>query len=87
VVLDLYARKIVGWASGRSANDTLTINPLRQAIINRRPKSGLLHHSDRGAAYTAGRYQQGLQKHGIVQSLSRPANFWTTLQSKASSQR
>ena len=74
VVLDLYARRVVGWASGRSANDTLTINALRQAIKHRRPKSGLLHHSDRGAAYTAGRYQQELQKHGIVQSLSRPAN-------------
>jgi putative transposase len=73
-VMDLFARRVVGWASGRSANDTLTINALRQAIKQRQPKAGLVHHSDRGAAYTAGRYQQELEQHGIVQSLSRPAN-------------
>lgn len=40
----------------------------------RRPKPGLIHHSDRGAAYTAGRYQQLLASHGMLPSLSRPAN-------------
>jgi putative transposase len=73
-VMDLYARRIVGWASGRSANDTLTLNALRNAIKARKPKPGLVHHSDRGAAYTAGRYQALLNDHGIVPSLSRPAN-------------
>ena len=73
-VMDLYARRIVGWASSRSANDTLTIAALQNAIAARKPKPGLVHHSDRGAAYTAGRYQTLLNKHGIVPSLSRPAN-------------
>jgi len=73
-VMDLYARRIVGWASGRTANDTLTVAALRNAIRLRRPKAGLIHHSDRGAAYTAGRYQQLLASHGMLASLSRPAN-------------
>ena len=73
-VMDLYVRRIVGWASSRSANDTLTIAALQNAIAARKPKPGLVHHSDRGAAYTAGRYQTLLNKHGIVPSLSRPAN-------------
>jgi putative transposase len=73
-VMDLYARRIVGWASGRSASDTLTASALQSAIRARRPKPGLLHHSDRGAAYTAGRYQKLLDQYGIVASLSRPAN-------------
>jgi putative transposase len=73
-VMDLYARRIVGWASGRTANDTLTVAALRDAIRRRRPKAGLIHHSDRGAAYTAGRYQQLLEQHGMLPSLSRPAN-------------
>lgn len=73
-VMDLYARRIVGWASGRMANDTLTVTALRNAIRQRRPKAGLIHHSDRGAAYTAGRYQKVLDEHGMLPSLSRPAN-------------
>jgi len=73
-VMDLYARRIVGWASGRTANDTLTVAALRNAIRLRRPKAGLIHHSDRGAAYTAGRYQQVLASHSMLPSLSRPAN-------------
>jgi putative transposase len=73
-VMDLYARRIVGWASGRTANDTLTVTALRNAIGRRRPKAGLIHHSDRGAAYTARRYQKVLDEHGMLPSLSRPAN-------------
>ena len=47
---------------------------LLTANEQRQPKVGLVHHSDRGAAYTAVRYQQKLQQHGFVQILSRPAN-------------
>lgn len=73
-IMDLYARRIVGWASGRSANDTLTVAALCNAIRQRRPKPGLIHHSDRGAAYTAARYQTLLAENGMLPSLSRPAN-------------
>lgn len=56
-VMDLYARRIVGWASGRVNNDDLTRSALKQALQKRRPKPGLLHHSDRGHHYTGQRYR------------------------------
>ncbi len=74
VVIDLFARRVVGWSSGRSANDTLTASALQAAIKNRKPESGLIHHSDRGAAYVSGRYQAILKQNNITASMSRPAN-------------
>lgn len=70
-VMDLFARRIVGWASGRVNNDGLTTAALEQALDNRRPQPGLLHHSDRGFHYTGQRYCSLLEKHGLIRSLSR----------------
>ena len=74
VVLDVYSRKVVGWALGRSLKASLAVSALRQAIEQRQPPPGLVHHSDRGLQYCSLEYVQLLHEHGIVPSMSRPAN-------------
>lgn len=74
VVLDSFSRRVVGWSLERSMTAKLTIAALRQAIENRRPPRGLVHHSDRGIQYAAQEYGQLLAQHGIIASMSRPGN-------------
>jgi len=78
VVLDLYARKVVGWALSRTADTELTLAALNQALILRRiePHSNLLFHSDQGCQYTSTAYQQRLKAMGITPSMSRRGNCW-----------
>lgn len=72
VVLDLFSRKVVGWAIRESLATPLVADALRQAIEARRPVgSELLHHSDRGCQYTSDAYQQTLRTLGIQCSMSR----------------
>ncbi len=74
VVLDLFSRKVVGWALGDSLETTLVSTALRRAIETRRPVNGsLLHHSDRGCQYTSDAYQRILKTLGIQCSMSRTA--------------
>jgi putative transposase len=75
-VLDLYARRIVGWAMSHRIDGELTLSALRQALAHRRPSAGLLHHSDRGKQYAAGGYQKLLREHGVVCSMSRKGDCW-----------
>ena len=74
VVLDAYSRKVVGWALGRSMAARLAIAALEQAIAERQPPPGLVHHSDRGVQYASGDYVRVLRKHQMIPSMSRPAN-------------
>jgi putative transposase len=74
VVLDVYSRKVVGWALGRSLKASLSLSALRQAIEQRQPPPGLVHHSDRGLQYCSLEYVQLLHEHGMLPSMSRPAN-------------
>jgi putative transposase len=74
VVLDVYSRKVVGWQLGRSLSASLAVSALRQAIEQRQPPPGLVHHSDRGLQYCCQEYAQLLDSYGIVPSMSRPAN-------------
>jgi putative transposase len=74
VILDAFSRKVVGWALDRTLANRLTIAALEQAIMQRRPRPGLVHHSDRGLQYARGEYVAILEKYGIVPSMSRPAN-------------
>ena len=74
VILDAFSRKVVGWALDRTLGNRLTISALEQAIAQRRPRPGLVHHSDRGLQYARGEYVAVLEKFGIVASMSRPAN-------------
>ena len=74
VVLDAWSRKVVGWALGRSLAAELTVSALQQAITQRQPLPGLVHHSDRGAQYACRDYVSLLESHGMLPSMSRPAN-------------
>lgn len=72
VVLDLFSRKVVGWALSNSLATELVSAALRQAVETRRPTGqNLLHHSDRGCQYTSDAYQQTLRTLGIQCSMSR----------------
>lgn len=74
VVIDLYARQVVGWAMSASNNKQLVCDALNMAIAHRQPAAGLLHHSDRGSTYTSTQYKELLIKHGMVMSMSRVGN-------------
>ena len=74
VVLDAWSRKVVGWALGRSLAAQLTVAALEQAIAQRQPLPGLVHHSDRGSQYACREYVSLLASQGMVPSMSRPAN-------------
>ena len=71
VVLDIFSRKVVGWAMREAMPQQLTLDALRMAIANRRPDPGLLHHSDRGSQYAAHEYRRLLDTHGMLCSMSR----------------
>jgi putative transposase len=74
VVLDAFSRKVVGWALDRTLATRLPIAALEQAVGERQPPPGLVHHSDRGVQYACGDYAQVLQRHQMIPSMSRPAN-------------
>lgn len=76
VLMDLYSRRIVGWAMDEQATTTLTLSALEMALQQRAVPLGLLHHSDRGSQYGAVAYQQRLAACGIQCSMSRPGNCW-----------
>lgn len=71
VLLDLYARRIVGWAMSHHIDSNLVTEALRMAFARRRPKPGLVHHTDQGRQYAAGSYRQWLGEYGIEASMSR----------------
>lgn len=90
-VLDVFSRKIVGWAMEDHLRDELTQAALVMALRTRQPQPGLLHHSDRGAQYTSADYQAIFEKFGIQVSLSRAHNcfdnapmesFWVSLKTE-----
>jgi putative transposase len=74
VILDGFSRKVVGWALDRTLASRLPITALEQAIGKRQPPPGLIHHSDRGVQYACEEYIAILEKHGMISSMSRPAN-------------
>lgn len=74
IVLDLYSRKVVGWATSPAVTQTLALEALSMALSIRKPKPGIVHHSDRGGQYLSAAYQHLLDEHGAVCSMSRPGN-------------
>lgn len=72
VVMDKYSRRIVGWAWSKYRTANLTLKAINRAVHARRPKPGLIFHSDRGIEYCAHRYRRRLASLGIVQSQNRP---------------
>ena len=75
-VIDLYSRKIVGWSMDDTMKVSLVNDALNMAIEHRNPAKGLLWHTDRGSQYASYSHKDLLQKHGIVQSMSRKGNCW-----------
>lgn len=75
-VLDLFSRRVVGWAIASHMREELVEDALRMALVRRCPPKGLVHHSDRGVQYASGAYQACLQQAGITISMSRKANCW-----------
>ena len=76
VILDLYSRRVVGWAMGARIDQALTLRALRIALAHRGPKPGLVHHSDRGSQYAAKAYRRALAAHGVECSMSRKGDCW-----------
>lgn len=76
VVLDLYARKPVGWALSASPDSNLTAKALTMAYESRGKPEGLLFHSDQGSHYTSIKFRQYLWRYQIGQSMSRRGNCW-----------
>ena len=76
VVLDLYSRRIVGWAMSDSLQRQLVIDALQMAITARRPAPGLLHHSDRGSQYASHDFLTLLTRALMVGSMSRKGNCY-----------
>jgi transposase InsO family protein len=74
VILDAFSRRVVGWTLDRTLAARLTIGALEQAIADRRPEPGLVHHSDRGFQYACAEYIAIIEKYRMVPSMSRPAN-------------
>lgn len=76
VVLDLYSRAVIGWAMGSRLTADLAEAALTMALWRRKPRPGLLHHSDRGVQYASGDYQALLAGADITCSMSRKGNCW-----------
>lgn len=76
VVIDLYSRKVVGWSMNSRMKAQLVCDALRMAIWRRRPKAGLIHHSDRGSQYASKAFRRLLKAHGFQGSMSRKGDCW-----------
>jgi putative transposase len=76
VLLDACSRRIVGWATASRPAQAVALEALADALRARRPALGLVHHSDRGGPYASAEYQEVLDRHGIVGSMSRPGNCY-----------
>jgi putative transposase len=76
IILDLFSRRIVGWAMDQKIERSLVLSALEMAIAGRNPSQDMLCHSDRGSQYASDDYQERLQKAGMVCSMSRRGNCW-----------
>ena len=75
-VIDLFSRKVVGWSMDDHMKVSLVNDALEMAIKRRKPKNGLIWHTDRGSQYASLAHKELLKKNGIIQSMSRKGNCW-----------
>ena len=75
-IIDCYSRMVVGWAVAPHLRTELALEALNDAVARRRPRPGLVHHSDRGCQYTSGDYRQRLEQLRFTQSMSRTGNCY-----------
>ncbi len=76
VILDLFSRRVVGWAMSARIDRQLALDALGMALAHRQPPRGLIHHSDRGSQYASREYRDALATHGVVCSMSRRGDCW-----------
>lgn len=76
VVIDLFSRKVVGWSMSSRMKAALVCDALRMAIWQRKPRPGLIVHSDQGSQYASQIYRRLLKAHGYIGSMSRKGNCW-----------
>lgn len=76
IVIDLYSRQVIGWSMANHMKTKLINNALTMAIWKRKPKRGLIWHSDRGSQYASDSHRSILKDHGIIQSMSRKGDCW-----------
>jgi putative transposase len=76
VILDLFSRRVVGWATSQNVDRHLALAALDKALACRRPSAGLVHHSDRGSTYASTDYREALESRGIQCSMSRKGDCW-----------
>jgi putative transposase len=90
-ILDVWSRRVVGWACGPTLHVSLVLAALSTALRQRKPPKGLLHHSDRGVQYACHEYAAALTTAGLIASMSRNGNcydnaamesFWSTLKTE-----
>lgn len=90
-ILDVWSRRVVGWACGSTLHVSLVLAALHAALRQRNPPPGLLHHSDRGVQYACREYAAAVASAGLVRSMSRRGNcydnaamesFWSTLKTE-----
>ena len=74
VILDLFARRAIGYSISRNIDTVLCLAALNMAIVNRNPPKGVIHHSDRGVQYASHDYVKALLQYGFLISMSRKGN-------------
>lgn len=74
--VDLHSRKIIGWKTSRTIDSQLVVAAFQEAFIFRGPRPGVIVHSDRGSQYASGAFRQHLNRHHLVQSMSRRGNCY-----------
>jgi putative transposase len=94
-ILDVWSRRVIGWACGPTLHTELVMAALNHAILSRDPPKGVLHHSDRGSQYVDKDYVDRLDAAGLIRSMSRSGfcfdnaameSFWATLKSDTGSE-
>ena len=75
-MLDLFSRRVVGWATSATNDRFLALDALRDAITTRRPPAGLVQHSDGGSPYASDDYRAELERFAMIASMSRKGDCW-----------
>jgi transposase InsO family protein len=76
VLLDVFSRRVIGWAMSEHCDELLVETAVRMALARRKPKGNLLHHTDRGSQYTSRSYRQMLEQIEITMSMSGKGNCY-----------
>lgn len=75
-ILDLFSRRVVGWATSENNDAALALSALSRAVESRKPPAGLIHHSDRGSVYGSDAYLKALDTYQFQPSMSRKGDCW-----------